>query len=90
MSRCVLLVRRAMYEAWDQPGAGETGSRPALLDIRLDSSGRVVSYRIRQSSGSAFFDQTVLKAAANVAPIRGLSVAFLKQYETLTVEFKLE
>lgn len=90
MSRCVLLVRRAMHEAWDQPGAGEAGSRPALLDIRLDSAGRVVSYRIRQSSGSAFFDQTVLKAAANVAPIRGLSVAFLKQYETLTVEFKLE
>lgn len=90
MSRCVLLVKRAMYEAWDQPGAGDAGSRPALLDIRLDSSGRVVSYRIRQSSGSAFFDQTVLKAAANAAPIRGLSLAFLKQYETLTVEFKLE
>lgn len=90
MSRCVLLVKRAMYEAWEQPGAGEAGPRPALLDIRLDSSGRVVSYRIRQSSGSAYFDQTVLKAAANAAPIRGLSLAFLKQYETLTVEFKLE
>lgn len=90
VSRCVMLVRRAMYEAWEQPGAGDAGPRPALLDIRLDSSGRVVSYRIRQSSGSAYFDQTVLKAAANVAPIRGLSLAFLKQYETLTVEFKLE
>ena len=45
---------------------------------------------IRQSSGSAYFDQTVLKAAANAAPIRGLSLAFLKQYESLTVEFKLE
>lgn len=90
VSRCVMLVRRAMYEAWEQPGAGDAGPRPALLDIRLDSTGRVVSYRIRQSSGSAYFDQTVLKAAANVAPIRGLSLAFLKQYETLTVEFKLE
>lgn len=90
ISRCVVLVRRAMYEAWQQPGAADAGPRPALLDIRLDSSGRVVSYRIRQSSGSAFFDQTVLKAAANVAPIRGLSVGFLKQFETLTVEFKLE
>jgi protein TonB len=90
ISRCVVLVRRAMYEAWEQPGAGDAGPRPALLDIRLDSTGRVVSYRIRQSSGSAFFDQTVLKAAANAEPIRGLSLAFLKQYETLTVEFKLE
>lgn len=90
VSRCVFLVKRAMYEAWEQPGAGDAGPRPALLDIRLDSSGRIVSYRIRQSSGSAFFDQTVLKAAANAAPIRGLSLAFLKQYESLTVEFKLE
>lgn len=89
IARCVLLVRRAMYEAWEQPGAGDAGARPALVDIRLDSSGRVVSYRIRQSSGSAFFDQTVLKAAANAQPIRGLSLAFLKKYETLTVEFKL-
>jgi TonB family protein len=90
MSRCASLVKRAMYEAWEQPGAGDAGSRPALLDIGLDLSGRVVSYRIRQSSGSAFFDQTVLKAAAHAQPIRGLSVAFLRQYTTLTVEFKLE
>ncbi len=89
ISRCVVLVRRALYEAWEQPGSGDAGARPALVDIRLDSSGRVVSYRIRQSSGSAYFDQTVLKAAANAPPIRGLSLAFLKQYETLTVEFKL-
>ena len=89
ISRCVVLVRRAMFDAWEQPGTGDAGQRPALLDIRLDSAGRVVSYHIRQSSGSVFFDQTVLKAAANAAPIRGLSQAFLKQYETLTVEFKL-
>ncbi len=90
MSRCASLVKRAMYEAWEQPGVGDAGPKPALLEIRLDMSGRVVSYRIRQSSGSAFFDQTVLKAAANAMPIRGLSVAFLKQYDVLTVEFKVE
>ena len=90
ISRCVVLVKNAMYDAWEQPAEGDAVSRPALLDIRLDSAGRIVSYRIRQSSGSAYFDQTVLIAAANVAPIRGITVAFLKQYEVLTVEFKLE
>lgn len=90
VSRCVVLVRRALYDAWEQPGEGDAGPRPALLDIRLDNAGRIVSYRIRQSSGSAYFDQTVLKAAANAQAIRGLTVAFLKQYETLSVEFKLE
>ncbi len=89
-SRCIALIRRALYESWEQPGAGDAGPRPALLDIRLDASGRIVSYRIRQSSGSAFFDQTVLKAVANAAPVRGLSLAFLRQYESLTIEFKLE
>lgn len=90
VARCVVLVRRALFDAWEQPGEGDAGPRPALLDIRLDSAGRIVSYRIRQSSGSAYFDQTVLKAAANAQAIRGLTVAFLKQYETLSVEFKLE
>lgn len=90
ISRCVVLIRSAMYEAWNQPGAAESGPRPTLLEIRLNNAGRLVSYKIAQSSGSAYFDQTVLKAAATVAPIRGLSAEFLKQFETLVVEFKLE
>ncbi len=90
LSRCIFLVKRALYDAWDQPAASDAGARPAQLDIRLGSGGSIVSYRIRQSSGNAFFDQTVLKAAANAQPIRGLSLAFLKQYENCTIEFKLE
>lgn len=90
ISLCVGLVRNALYDAWDQPGQGEAGSRPAKLYIRLDASGRISSYRISQSSGSAHFDTTVLKAAANCPAIRGLSVAFLKEHDELTIEFKLE
>lgn len=90
ISLCVSLVRNALYEAWDQPGQGEAGSRPAKLYIRLDASGRISIYRISQSSGSAHFDTTVLKAAANCPSIRGLSVAFLKEHDELTIEFKLE
>lgn len=90
MSRCISLVQRAMYESWDQPGRAEAGPVPALLDIRFDKGGRIVSYRIRQSSGNAYFDQSVLKAAANVRQVRGLSLDFLNQYETLTIEFRVE
>lgn len=90
VSRCISLVRRAMYDAWVQPGSAEAGPRPALLSIRLDSAGRLVSYQIQSSSGSRYFDQSVLKAAANVQQIRGLSSGFLKQYETLTIEFRIE
>jgi TonB family protein len=90
ISLCVSLVRNALYESWDQPGQGEAGSRPAKLYLRLDASGRISSYRITQSSGSSYFDTTVLKAAANCPVIRGLSVAFLKEHDELTIEFKLE
>jgi len=90
VSRCISLVQRAMYESWVQPGSAEAGPLPALLDIRLDKGGRIVSYRIRQSSGSRFFDQSVLKGAANVRQVRGLSLEFLNQYETLTIEFRIE
>jgi TonB family protein len=90
ISMCVSLVRNALYEAWDQPGESEAGSRPAKLYIRLDAAGRISIYRITQSSGSAQFDSTVLKAAANCGPIRGLTVAFLKQHDEMTIEFKLE
>ena len=90
VSRCISLVQRAMYDSWSQPGSSEAGPRPALLDIRLDKSGRLVSYSIRQSSGSRYYDQSVLKAAANVRQIRGLSAGFLKQYEILTIEFRIE
>jgi len=90
VSRCISLVRRAMYDNWIQPGSAEAGPNPAQLTIRLDSSGRIVSYRIHKSSGSQYFDQSVLKAAASVRQIRGLSSGFLKQYETLTIEFVLD
>ncbi|MFO7936100.1 MAG: TonB family protein [Kiritimatiellia bacterium] len=90
VSRCISLVRRAMYDSWIQPGSAEAGPRPAQLSIRLDSAGRIVSYRIHKSSGSDYFDQSVLKAAARVRQIRGLSSGFLKQYETLTIEFVLD
>ncbi len=90
ISRCISLVRRAMYDNWEEPGSAEAGPRPAQLTIRLDSAGRVVSYSIHKSSGSKYFDQSVLRAAANVRQIPGLSSGFLKQYETLTIEFILE
>lgn len=90
LSRCVGLVRTALYEAWEQPGASEAGSRPAKLLIRLDSNGKIASYRITQSSGSELFDATVLRAAAKCDPIRGLTVAFLNDHDELTIEFKLE
>jgi len=88
ISRCYSLIVQALYNAWAQPGSAG-GNPVATLEIRFDSTGRIISYRITKSSGDAHYDQTVLKAAANCPPIRGLTQGFLKQYDKLTVEFKL-
>ena len=88
-SRCFSLIKQALYDVWVQPGAGG-GNPTAMLEIRLDATGHIASYRITRTSGNAHFDETILKAAANCPPIRGLSLSFLKQYERLTIEFMLE
>jgi len=86
-SRCFFLIRKAMYDAWDQPS--DNGLR-AVMEIRLDLSGRVVSYRLIKGSGNAFYDQSVLRAAAGVSRIGGLSTTFLRKYEKVTVEFMVD
>ena len=90
IERCVSLVRDALYQAWKQPSVSEAGCQPAHLEICLDLSGRITSYQIVKSSGDAIFDQSVVKAALNTETIRGLSEEFLKQFERLTIEFKLK
>jgi len=90
VSRCFSLIKQALYDAWAQPGSAG-GTPTAVLEIRLNSAGKIIDYRITRTSGNAYFDKTVLKAAAVCCqPIRGLSASFLKQYETLTVTFELQ
>ncbi|MBO4288296.1 MAG: TonB C-terminal domain-containing protein [Kiritimatiellae bacterium] len=90
MARCVGLVRTALFESWDAPPETEHILQPPHLEIRLDRGGRIISYRLVRSSGNKYYDETVKKAALNTEPIRGLSIDFLKQYERLTIEFRLQ
>jgi outer membrane biosynthesis protein TonB len=86
--RCLLLIRRALYDAWDRPTLADAGRQPALLQVRFDAGGRIMESALVQSSGSAVMDGTVRLAARNAAPVTGLSAGFLKEYARgLTVEF---
>ena len=85
--RCLLLIKRALYDVWDQPSLAEAGHQPALLEVRFDSSGRVVSAVIAQSSGSAAVDRSVVLAARTAPRVEGLTAGFLKEYPKVTVEF---
>jgi protein TonB len=90
VSRCMLLIKRALYAAWDPPSRADAGSRPAEVELRFGASGRIMSARISQSSGNADYDRSVTAAVAAVDRVDGLTTAFLQRYDRLTVEFKLE
>lgn len=90
-ARCVSAIRNALYNAWlDMPSRNDVGDRRVQLEIRLSRSGRIASYRLVGRSGIAAYDNSVLKAAARVGSIPGLTQEFLKQYERLTIEFNVE
>ena len=86
-SRCLALIKQALDAVWEQPGGAGGSSRPVVLDIRLETNGRIAGYNIRQSSGNPAFDKTVLQAAAICPPIRGLSAGFLQRYDTIPISF---
>ena len=87
--RCLLLIKRVLYDAWDQPTVPDAGHQAALLEVRFDMSGRVVGAVIAQSSGSEIMDRSVLLAARTVTRVEGLTVGFLREYPKLIVEFKV-
>lgn len=85
--RCLLLIKKALYDVWDRPTLADAGRQPALLQLRFDAGGRVVGYQIARSSGSEGMDRSVLLAAKSVVRVDGLTPGFLNEFSTLTVEF---
>ena len=87
--RCLLLIKHALYDAWDRPTLADAGRQAALLEVRFDPGGRVVSAVVAQSSGSEVMDRSVLQAARTAARVDGLTPAFIKEFPTLPIEFRV-
>ena len=85
--RCLLLIKRVLYDVWDRPTLADAGRQSTLLEVRFDLSGRLVGASLAQTSGSEVMDRSVLLAARTVTRVEGLSAGFLKEYPKLTVEF---
>ena len=86
--RCISLIRAAFYEKWNRPPWTDT-LREMHLSIQLGSGGRILSYKLIQSSGDSRADATVLHAASLVRSVSGLSPEFISQNKTVTVRFKV-
>ena len=82
--RCVSLISKRFYECWTDFNWHE-GLRPVLLSVRFGGGGKILGYKIVQSSGDAKVDQSVLAAAKRADHVNGLSAEFLKNYPEVTV-----
>ena len=82
--RCVSLISRRFYECWTDFTWSEN-LRPVLLTVKFGGGGKILGYKIVQSSGDAKVDQSVLAAAKRADHVSGLSADFLKKYPEVTV-----
>lgn len=84
------LVRQAMYEAWNQPGAGAVpaGTTAEVL-IRVEKDGTITSRKLTRSSGNAVMDESVMRAVQSVAKLRPLPPQFAGGSKEITIEFQL-
>ena len=82
--RCISLISRRFYECWTDFNWSEN-LQPVLLTVRFGGGGKILGYRIVQSSGDAKVDQSVLAAAKRADHVSGLSAEFLKKYPEITI-----
>jgi len=88
--RCFEIVRRTMYEAWNQPSSEDAGDAVADVTISLSRDGGVISRRMTRKSGNALFDESVMHAVNSVQYVEFLTPAFLSKYREIRITFRLE
>ena len=92
MQRCVSLIQAAFYAKWDQVGrpAWTDSLRTIRLRVQFGPGGVVKGWELVQGSTDSAADQTVLKAAALVKAVPGLSSEFLRNDNgVVIVNFKV-
>ena len=87
---CVEVIRKAMYDAWNQPDAPDVEGRTSDVEITFGPGGTVLKTRLARGSGNAAMDASVMQAAGAVRRIDGLPAAFLEQNPTVVITFKLK
>lgn len=86
----LVLVRNAMYDAWNQPStlAGRRGLT-AQITLRVQRNGIISGRKLTRPSGNALMDQSAMQAAESVARLPELPAGFGGDYKDITVDFEL-
>ena len=75
------LIKMAFEAKWDKPAWTDT-LRPMQIRVWFGPGGKVLNYRLEQSSGDANADQTIKSAAARVGSVPGLPQAFIDKFRS--------
>lgn len=87
--RCLAIIKRAFYDRWTRP-VKTLDMRDIVLHVQFGRDGRIAGYRLVQSSGDKAADDSVLKAAARVGAVHGLSSGFLERFPELDISFTVK
>lgn len=87
---CFALIKKAFYDRWEDRPAWKASLRDAVLRVNLAQDGTVTGYRIVTSSTDSQVDASVLRAAAAVGRVPGLSYDFWKDNKTVDVQFHVK
>jgi len=77
---CLSLIKRAFESKWDKPPWSDT-LKPIVVRCWFGSGGRLVNYRLIQSSGDGSADATISTAAKLVRAVPGLTAGFIDKYK---------
>ena len=73
------LIKQAFESKWDEPPWTDT-LRPMVIRVWFGGGGRVLKYKLEQSSGDPKADATIRSAASRVGVVSGLGADFIEKY----------
>ncbi|MBQ2630505.1 MAG: hypothetical protein IJG13_12590 [Kiritimatiellae bacterium] len=76
---CFSLIKQAFEAKWDEPPWTDT-LRPMVIRVWFGGGGKVLKYKLEQSSGDPKADATIRSAASRVGVVSGLSADFIEKY----------
>ena len=75
------LIKAAFEAKWDKPPWTDT-LKPMVIRVWFGGGGRIVNYKLEQSSGDARADQSIKSAASRVGAVSALPAAFIDKYKS--------
>ena len=84
------IIRRTLYNAWNQPSHDEVGNAVAEVTVKFMPDGRIAGAALTTKTGIANMDSSVMDAVNSLSRIDGLSPDFLKYHNEVKIGFTVK